>query len=173
VVACRRALDDVRTATFTHGAYIIDPLRAIQTICGDSILGFCGDGGGGCAKLGVTYQRQLTGESAFLPIVLVDGSDHHDELARLYRRDVTPFVGESAAFDSIFDVCQHLFRFRPKIYLGGDWAFLNGVLGLKNASSRHPCPICQVKSSNLLDPTAPTKYRTDESSPAQVRTPFL
>lgn len=44
---------------------------------------------------------------------------------------------------------QHLIDTR-NAFLNGDWLFLNVVLGLKSASSTHPCPICIVTHHNYL-----------------------
>ncbi len=48
-----------------------------------------------------------------------------------------------------------------KAFVNGDWPFINTVLGLKNASATHPCPICCISSSNLL---GSAQYRKPEHS---------
>ncbi len=35
-------------------------------------------------------------------------------------------------------------------FLNGDWPFLNTLLGMKNASATHPCPICIVSHNDYL-----------------------
>jgi hypothetical protein len=69
---------------------------------------------------------------------------------------LTPFEGDSAAFSDIFAVLQHLIDTRGA-FLNGDWPFINTLIGLKNASAIHPCPICTVSSSQLL---RTARYRT-------------
>ena len=88
-----------------------------------------------------------------------------ESLAQLQtRHDFTPlqFTGDTAAAKAysdaqvpladIFSVLQALINLDTlhSYFLNGDMAFLNAVLGLKSASSHHPCPICVVPKADLL-----------------------
>jgi hypothetical protein len=92
----RRSLTCIRTLTFNHGAYLSDPVTAIQTICARSdFIAVGGDGGGGSCKLGVTYTN-TSGVQSFLPLLILNGSDHYESLSSLTVPNLTPFEGSSA-----------------------------------------------------------------------------
>ena len=93
---------------------------------------------------------------------------------KLTERGVTHFVGKSAPFTHIFAVLQHLIDAR-NAFFNGDWLFLNVVLGLKSASSTHPCPICIVTHHNYLRSgtyrTAAHKHSQHKDQPALLAIP--
>jgi hypothetical protein len=78
---------------------------------------------------------------------------------------MTPFVGGSQHCHSIFDVLQRCIDLM-QAFLNGDWPFINTLLGLKNASAVHPCPICRISSSNLL---GSAQYRQPRDSHSRHR----
>ena len=67
--------------------------------------------------------------------------------------DLTPFTGRSAQYGNIWDVLQTLIdRHSPqhRVFLNGDWNFINPVLGLKApGGSKYPCFRCLVEKGNL------------------------
>jgi hypothetical protein len=106
-----------------------------------------GDCGGGHCKLGITIG--MGGKQHFVALLVYDGGDQYEDLQTLTEDGTTRFVGASAPFTNIFQILQHLIDTR-NAFLNGDWLFLNVVLGLKNASAKHPCPICIVSDSSFL-----------------------
>jgi hypothetical protein len=158
MIKCKRLLatqNATETGTFANGAYLTDPVRFVTGLCLQSpLLVVGGDAGGGITKLGVTYSHQ--GKQRFAALVVFKGSDHYDDLDLLLAEGLTPFKGDSAAYPHIFGVLQHCID-SMKAFLNGDWPFINTVLGLKNASATHPCPICIVSDSDLL---RAARYRT-------------
>jgi hypothetical protein len=153
IIQCKRALAThkaTETGTFGTGAYITDPICFVSGLCLQSpFLAVGGDTGDGLTKLGVTYL--LDGQQRFAALLVFRGKDNYEDLASLLQPGFTPFTGltQSQHCASIFDVLQHCIDVM-KAYLNGDWPFINTVLGLKNASATHPCPICRISSSNLL-----------------------
>jgi hypothetical protein len=128
-----------------------------------------GDAGGGLTKLGVTYL--LDGQQRFAALLVFRGKDHYEDLASLLQPGFTPFKGQSQHCKSIFDVLQYFIDVM-KAFLNGDWLFINTVLGLKNASATHPCPICKISSSNLLG-TAQYRQPKDNHSRHRNRDQLL
>jgi hypothetical protein len=146
----RSSLSSLTTATFDKGAYLLDPLAAIQSIAGHSDwMAIGGDGGGGSLKLGISF-TDVNQSSSFLPLLVQDGGDTRGELARLDTPNLTPFAGSSSQFHSIWSVFQHLIHTHPRVFLNGDWKFISAVLGHGGASSRHPCFICRTDKVSLL-----------------------
>lgn len=162
MIRCKQALavtHGTRTATFPRGAYISDPMRFVTAVSGDSaLLVVGGDAGGGHTKLGITYTvlDGCTRLQTFAALLVYEGKDDWEELSRLETIGLTPFDGDSAAFPHIFSVLQHLIETR-NAFLNGDWPFINTLLGYKNASAIHPCPICIVSRGSLL---RTARYRT-------------
>lgn len=151
MIACKKELASTHateTGTFAYGAYITDPVRFVSDLCRQSSLVVVGgDTGDGLTKLGVTY---VAGEQQrFAALLVYRGKDNYEDLGSLLQSGLTPFTGNSHPYPSIFDVLQS-FIDRKKAFLNGDWPFINTLLGLKNASATHPCPICRITSSNLL-----------------------
>jgi hypothetical protein len=143
------------TGTFANGAYITDPVRFVSVLCAQSsFIAVGGDAGGGHTKLGVTYST--AGTQHFAALLVYAGSDGWEELNTLREPSLTPFTGDSAAFPHIFAVLQHFINTRSAL-LNGDWPFVNTLLGLKNASATHPCPICIVSHNSFL---RTARYRT-------------
>ena len=136
------------TSTFRKGTYITDPLRYVSILCAKaSFLAAGGDCGGGHCKLGVTFE--MDGKQHFAALLVYDGGDQYEDLRALTEECTTRFVGASAPVTTIFQVLQHLID-TQKAFLNGDWLFLNVILGLKNASAKHPCPICIVSDASFL-----------------------
>jgi hypothetical protein len=148
------------------GAYISDPVTLVNHLASSSpFLAVGGDAGGGHVKLGITYHSSA-GTQQFAALLVFSGKDTSDELCALTQLDgLTPFTGASAAHTSIWSVLQSLIATHPNAFLNGDWPFLCVVLGLKNASSKHPCPICGISSSNLL---GTAKYRSALNNPSAL-----
>jgi hypothetical protein len=128
---------------------VTDPILLLRNLLAESpwvCVG--GDAGGGFTKLGVTFvgpqQRQK-----FLPLLVVQGSDHYESLRALRVEGLTQFKGASEAHTDIFSVLQQLID-RHNAFLNGDWPFLCALLGLKGPSSTFPCPICTVGNQDLL-----------------------
>jgi hypothetical protein len=117
-----------------------------------------GDSGNQSTKLGVTYVQD--NQQKFAALIVFSGSDKYDDLDTLTEEGLTPFQGDSQQCDSIFAVLQRIIDVM-KAFLNGDWPFISTVLGLKNASATHPCPICCISSSNLL---GTAQYRKPKSS---------
>jgi hypothetical protein len=149
----------------------------VSVLCAQSsFLAVGGDAGDRITKLGCTYsqrgpesvrklpngkfKKRHSSIQCFAPLLVLKGSDKYDELEQLTEEGLTPFTGDSAAFPHIFAVLQHFIDERSA-FLNGDWPFINTVLGLKNASATHPCPICCISSSNLL---GSAQYRKPKSS---------
>lgn len=154
IINCKNQLASTlatETATFVNGAHITDPVRFVSALCFQSpLLVVGGDAGGGLTKLGVTYLDQRKTQT-FAALLVYAGKDTYEDLNELRHPDLTPFTGDSALFSNIFIALQHLIDMNlDRAFLNGDWPFLNTVLGLKNASAIHPCPICTVSSSNLF-----------------------
>jgi len=162
MIQCKKALADThgtRTGTFSRGAYILDPIRFVTAVAGASaLLVVGGDAGGGHTKLGITYTvlDGCTRLQTFAALLVYEGKDGWEELSRLESPGLTPFEGDSAEFPHIFAVLQHLIDKRDA-FLNGDWPFINTLLGYKNASAIHPCPICIVSHGQLL---RTARYRT-------------
>ena len=139
------------TKTFNNGAYISDPLHYFYTLVGErsgATFAVGGDAGGGHTKLGFTYQAR--GVQTFAALLVYEGSDHAEQLHALKAANLTPFTGDSADCADIFIVLQRILDSSRRSFLNGDWPFINCLLGLKNASATHPCPICIINKSNLL-----------------------
>jgi hypothetical protein len=147
-----------------NGAYITDPLRFARLIStGSPFLAIGGDAGGGTTKLGVTYIDKK-GATKFAALVVWPSPDTHDELKALFilrgLASVTRFVGESAPYESIWDILQKLIDDRPNSsYLSGDWPFISAVIGHQGHSASFPCPICTVPLRKLQSMNFP--YRTE------------
>lgn len=159
-----------RTSTFAHGAYLTDPLRFVRAVCVQSpLLVVGGDAGGGHTKIGITCTVENIQQ--FAPLLVYDGKDDWEQLHRLEASGMTTFEGDSASFPHIFAFLQHLID-DYQAFLNGGWSFINTILGLKCASSSHPCPICIVSSSSLL---RAARYRTakDKHSMHPQQHPFL
>jgi len=122
-----------------------------------------GDAGDQLTKLGVTYVQD--NQQKFAALLVYRGSDKYDDLNSLQQQGLTPFQGDSQQYGTIFDVLQRIIDLM-KAFLNGDWPFINTVLGLKNASATHPCPICCISSSNLL---GSAQYRKPEHSHSRNR----
>ena len=119
-----------------------------------------GDAGNQSTKLGVTYVQG--NQQKFAALLVYQGSDKYDDLDTLQQVGLTPFKGDSHQYGSIFSVLQRIIDLM-KAFLNGDWPFINTVLGLKNASATHPCPICTISSSNLLGSAQYRKLKSSHS----------
>ena len=166
------------TVTFAHGSYIRDPLKLINKLCRpySDFLCIGGDSGAASLKLGVTYLNHNK-KAAFLPLFLSDTGEKYEELAALGEPGVTNFSGESAQYKSIWALLQSLVQPRSattRVFLNGDWKFINTILGLKSAAGSHPCPICTVHKDQLatVGQTRVTGGRRPKN-PDCVRTPLL
>ncbi len=162
IIKCKKQLavtHATETATFANGAYLTDPIRFVTGLClQSSMLAVGGDTGDQLTKLGVTY---VDGKhQRFAALLVFRGSDKYDDLETLQADGLTPFKGESQHLGSIFNVLQRIIDLM-KAFLNGDWPFINTVLGLKNASATHPCPICCISSTNLL---GTAQYRKPQHS---------
>jgi hypothetical protein len=158
------------TGTFVGGAYMTDPLAYVSVLCAQSsLLVMGGDSGGGHTKIGVTYA--VNGVQSFAPLLVYEGGDSWLELQDCRAQELTPFVGESAAFPHIWAILQH-FIDSQGAFLNGDWCFLNAVLGLMSPSATHPCPICIVSHKSFL---SSSRYRTpaDRHSIDRTHAPLL
>jgi hypothetical protein len=158
------------TAAFDGGAYLTDPLRFINTVASKSphlVIG--ADTGSGFTKLGITYQGHKT--THFAPLLIYDGGDDWEDLAKFLNPTVPPFVGDSAHFPTLWAFLAFLVK-EKNAFLNGDWVFLNNVLGLMCASAKHPCPICIVSSDCFL---RKYPYRTVEHTHSRhpVHIPLL
>ena len=162
IIKCKKQLavtHATETATFENGAYLTDPIRFVTGLClQSSVLAVGGDAGDKLTKLGVTYVQ--ADQQKFAALMVFHGSDKYDDLNILQQEGITPFKGDSQQFSSIFAVLQRIIDVM-KAFLNGDWPFINTVLGLKNASATHPCPICCISSNNLL---GSAQYRKPEHS---------
>jgi hypothetical protein len=153
-----------RTGTFANGAYITDPVRFVSGLCQQSsLLVVGGDTGDGLTKLGVTYM--LGEQQRFAALLVYRGKDNYEDLGSLLQPGLTPFMGDSQDCSSIFAVLQRCIDLM-KAFLNGDWPFINTLLGLKNASAIHLCPICRISSSNLL---GSAQYRQPKDSHSRHR----
>lgn len=174
IARCKKLLATThatKTATFSFGAFVTDPVRLVTLLTASSeVLVVGGDAGGGLTKLGVTFLRSRLSRSQadrvpsqeFVALIVYEGKDTYANLEDLRQEGLTPFEGDSAAFPHIFAVLQHFIDTR-RAFLNGDWPFINTLLGQKNASAIHPCPICIVSDSNLLG-TARYRTRSDRQS---------
>lgn len=180
LIQCRMQLattHGIATGTFKVGdmvgAYVTDPDRFIKkVVLRDRLVPnspFCvgGDYGGDSCKLGITYTNEK-GVQVFDALMVFTGKDDWESLQQLALPGVIPFTGTSGPgqlnFLSIFQVLQ-AYLMRTDCLVNGDWLFLNAVLGLKNASAHHPCPICTVHKDSLLGTDL---YPT----PSPLRNPF-
>lgn len=116
-----------------------------------------GDAGNQSTKLGVTYVQG--NQQKFAALLVYHGSDKYDDIDALRQSNLTPFTGESAAYSDIIAVLQQIIDMM-KAFLNGDWLFINTVLGLKNASAKHPCPICTISDTNLLGTVSQAEFCT-------------
>ena len=176
MIACKQQLASTHgteTGSFAGGAYITDPVRFVSALCAQSpFLAVGGDAGGGRCVLGVTYsvrgpqrfhklpngkvKKRHPYQQHFAPLLVYEGGDSWLELQDCRAEDLTPFVGDSAAFPHIWAVLQHLIDHHGA-FLNGDWPFINAVLGLMSPSATHPCPICIVSHKSFL---SSCRYRT-------------
>ena len=167
IIKCKKKLPLTHatgTSTFANGAYITDPIRFVTGLClQSSLIAVGGDAGNGSTKLSITYVQG--NQQKFATLLVYQGSDKYDDLGALRQSNLTPFDGDSAAFSNIFDVLQHIID-QMEAFLNGGWPFINTVLGLKNASATHPCPICTISFSNLL---GSAQYRKRLSSHSRNR----
>ena len=176
IIQCKKLLSATHateTDTFANGAYIADPVRFVSGLCVQSpLLVVGGDAGGGYTKLGVTF-LDANRKQSFAALLVFEGKDTYDDLDSLLEPGLTPFKGDSSAFPHFFDVLQHLISINvERAFLNGDWPFINTVLGLKNASATHPCPICCISSANLLG-TARYRSPRDRHSRNPSHRPLL
>lgn len=155
------ATSDTETAYVINNniiyVYLTDPIKFIQTNIiqpyqgenKDRYMIIGGDKGGDTTKLGITYPHPC-GVNKFACLVAYTGKDDYDGMNQLMNSDIK-FKGESAKYEHIFEVFNNLSKhcdglYREKIYINGDWNFINGILGLKApGSSIHPCFICNVQ----------------------------
>ena len=162
IIKCKKKLaitHATETATFASGAYLTDPIRFVTGLClQSSLIAVGGDTGDELTKLGITYVQ--ANRQKFAALIVFHGSDKYDDLDTLQQEGITPFKGDSLQCRSIFEVLQRIID-AMHAFLNGDWPFINTVLGLKNASALHPCPICCISSSNLL---GSAQYRRPEHS---------
>jgi hypothetical protein len=167
IIKCKRKLPLTHATgagTFANGAYLTDPIRFVTGLClQSSMIAVGGDSGNQSTKLGITYVQG--NQQKFAALLVYHGSDKYDDLGALQQADLTPFTGDSAGLSDIFAVLQKMIDVM-KAFLNGDWPFINTVLGLKNASATHPCPICTISSSNLL---GSAQYRKLASSQSRNR----
>lgn len=150
-----------------------DPIALINVLCTQSYF-VCigGDHGGGTTKLGITFELPDL-SSSFLPLVITDGKDSYDDLAPLAKPGVLEFDGQSSDYRDIFSIFQHLVHTHPRVFINGDWAFINGITGLKSAAAKHPCSICTSHTADFLNPAAALRYRPPERGHDRVRTPLI
>jgi hypothetical protein len=154
IIECKKLLATTHateTGTFADGAYNTDPVGFVSVLCAQSsVLVVGGDAGNGLTQLGVTY-LEADKTQRFAALLVYRGKDSYDDLDTLQEPGLTPFKGESSAFPHIFAVLQHLIDSNvERAFLNGDWPFINTLLGRKNASAIHPCPICIISHNNLL-----------------------
>jgi hypothetical protein len=151
IIQCKKKLPLTHatgTSTFANGAYLTDPIRFVSGLCmQSSMIAVGGDAGDQTTKLGITYIQG--NQQKFAALLVYHGSDKYDDIGALRQTNLTPFTGDTAGFSDIFVVLQRIIDVM-NAFLNGDWPFINTVLGLKNASATHPCPICTISSSNLL-----------------------
>ena len=163
IIKCKKKLaitKATKTATFANGAYLTDPIRYVTGLClQSSMLAVGGDSGDQTTKLGISYVQG--DQQKFAALLVYQGSDKYDDLSSLQEANLT-FLGDSAIFSDIFAVLQSIID-RMNAFLNGDWPFINTVLGLKNASAHHPCPICTISSSNLIGSAQYRKLRSSHS----------
>jgi hypothetical protein len=139
------------------GAFILDPIKLIRVVKGNSLwVAVGGDCGGKHTKLGVTYM-DAHGKSKYVTLWVMGASDDWGPLHTLLTLKY-PFEGESIGHPSIFSVLQQLID--EGAFLNGDWMFLSAVAGLTGPNSTYPCPICMVPHSHLLKPNC--SKRTDK-----------
>lgn len=132
-----------------YGAYITDPAKLVNIVAQRSTyMAIGGDSGGGTLKLGITFQTKKR-KSDFIPLVIIEGKDSWEELSTLASPGITPFVGDSVAWVHIFDFFQDRIDINKRMFLNGDWCFINAILGLKSPSATHPCPICIVDKAEF------------------------
>ena len=161
-------------------AYISNPLLFINTVAAaSSYISIGGDCGGGLTKLGISYTN-VKGDEQFAALLVMDAADDWESLSMLCHIGVTQYEGKSEDIPTIWGVFQSLLfthtipPHNKKIFLNGDWKFINTVLGLKSPSSSFPCPICLVPHDDLLSPAPPRNLAThlsDDFSAAHV--PFI
>jgi hypothetical protein len=158
------------TASFDCGAYLTDPLRFVSVLTSHSeYLVIGGDFGSHFTKIGVTYfHNQIT---HFAPLLIYEGKDDWEHLAKFLSPSVPPFSGDSAHFPSIWAFLQFLVESRNAL-LNGDWMFLNNVLGLMAAAAKYPCPICTVSSDYFLR-VCPYRTAKDKHSRHASQYPLL
>jgi hypothetical protein len=171
------------TTAFTHegmiAAYLADPLRFIGVVAGTSgFLAIGGDSGGDSTKLGITFTNCL-GAEEFAALLVMDQKDNWDALFKLAHPGLTTFTGDSAAHATIWSVLQSLVLSQQvshgrAVFLNGDWAFLNTVLGLSTSAATHPCPLCLITLSDIrAGQLAPTTPRTALHTESQKHLPLL
>jgi hypothetical protein len=169
------------TGIFHHeqvtGAYLTDPLLFINTVAASSTyIAVGGDSGGEATKIGITYTNARR-EEEFDSLVVLTATDDWEGLNTLSHIGVTHFIGQSAAFLTIWSLFQSLVCTRSlpphqqTIFFNGDWKFLNTILGLKSPSSTHPCPICLVDRSDLL--SRPRNRTPSDFTFSQLRVPLF
>lgn len=141
-----------------NGSFISDPLLFIETVMknGNELKALGGDKGGGITKLGLTYSDS-SHHSHFVSLLVYDGKDDYQALSSLNHPSIS-FTGRSTALVNFSSLLQFIID-RFHVCLNGDWLFINSILGLKSASSTHPCFICDVNRVDLL--SSSYKYRTN------------
>lgn len=103
----------------------------------------------------MTFERD--GVTTFAPLLIYAGSDHAEDLQSLRDNDLTPFSGASVAARHIWDVFQSIIdRNAQRVFINGDWPFINRLFGLKSPTADYPCPICLIHRTQL---TSSADYR--------------
>lgn len=144
-----------------HYAYVTDPLKLMRHCLlysaakmdnEERMMIIGGDKGRGTTKLGITYINPFHCLQ-YLPLLVYDGEDDNEGL-NMSGHVPFQFTGESQQYTDIWDIlndiAHHYPGYRHRVYLGGDWNFLNSVMGIKAPSNSHyPCMMCKIDKSTM------------------------
>jgi hypothetical protein len=155
------------------GSYVTDPIKLINILIKYSRwMIISGDCGGGTTKIGITYKNKKQ-KTVFTPILIYDTKESYQSLSFFNTKGIISFTGDSSSYHTIYEVFQHFIGIK-KVYLGGDWSFINSILGIGSASSTHPCFICLINKNSFGSRRRPLhRITANINSHSQQHPPLL
>jgi hypothetical protein len=122
-----------------HVAYLSNPLFFINIVTNYSSFICIGiDKGNQSTKIGISYECQ--NRITYSALMVSSGDDTYEDLLEL--KENTP----------IFNTLQSLIdneKQNQKVFVCCDMKTINAIIGIKQASSNNPCPICITHKSKL------------------------
>lgn len=137
-------------------SYLSDPIQFLTSHTKQSrFIAIGGDCGSGITKIGVTF-KDSNSVTRFATLITAHCSDDFVPLSAILTYQIT-FTGASSSFHSMQQLLQSVIDnpigFGQRVFINGDWKFINALMGQRSASATYPCPICLVHKYNLFDLT--------------------